>query len=129
MNNSPRGYALLMSVFVVSTILLTLAILAARGLTSSLQSDTGARQQIVAKQLAEGCMEAALLKLKIDNAYAGNETQTINGQTCTIRPIQFSTTTTVETEATVSGYPSRLRVVINDLLTFDVASWERVASF
>ena len=127
--NNPRGFTLVISVLVLSTIMLMIAIAAARGLTGELAGGFAVEQEIRAQSLAEGCAESALNALREDHGYAGNETLTIGTGTCTIRPILFGATTTVETAAIVNNHPYRLRIVISNLSPFTISSWERVSVF
>ena len=126
MNN--RGYALVVSVLIFSTVLMLIGASATLNLIRSREQDTGAEAWTTAEWLAEGCAETALQALREDASYAGNETVTVGSQTCTIRPLNAGVPTTIETEATVNSRPYRIRILV-DPSTFDITSWEHVVSF
>lgn len=84
----------------------------------------------VADQAANACAEVAIDRLGRDGAYAGNEVLSIDtGISCTIRPILFSTTWTIETTATVDGRTTNYRIILNGKNPVDISSWQKVASF
>lgn len=128
MNERP-GFTLVVSVMLIAAVLLGLAVTAARTLHGSLSSGTSIEGWDDAKALAEGCAETALWRLNENQTYTGNETITIEGAPCTIRPVTGSSPWIVETEAAANGRTYRLRVTVTSLSPVTVSSWDRVTSF
>ena len=77
--HNQKGYALLVSVVVIATVLVMLATVSARRVQDSSFTALDLNHQLQAKALAQGCAQEALLKRSIDTQYAGNETITIQG--------------------------------------------------
>ena len=121
-----KGYALLVSVVVIATVLVMLATVSARRVQDSSFTALDLNHQLQAKALAQGCAQEALLKRSIDSQYAGNETITIQGETCTILPIsgQF-----IDVEANVQDRYYRLHIGLTADEPPEISSWERVVSF
>ena len=120
------GYALIISVVIVATILLMLATISARRVQDGFFAAIHIQQIRNAQALAQGCAYEALLRRATNSQYAGNEIITIQGLTCVIRP---SSGQTIEVEAQSQGCTFRLRIE----LTLDeppkIANWERVSTF
>lgn len=73
--------------------------------------------------LAEGCVELALLKLKKDSLYQGDEVINIGDFSCSILPIETSDSQKIiKTSAYVYNRISNIEVVI-DKETFKIISW------
>ena len=129
--NKLRGFTLIVSVAIVATVLLLVALSSSRFLIQQLSSSVGLEDHLMAKYLAEGCAEAALASLAADPAvYVGNETLTIGGQSCIIETITtVGSVTTIDTEATVSTRVYRVEVLLSSLDPMTISSWQRVTSF
>lgn len=86
-----------------------------------------------ATALAHSCAEIALNKLKLNLAYGGNETITINGYTCQINAISGSgsnTSRTIQTLSTVDSVTRKMLVQVAQLNpTTTITSWQEVADF
>lgn len=126
-----KGYVLVITVLVLSSVILMLATASAFTLVGVEQRGSEHRQSIQAQSLAEGCMETALLERRLDPGYTGNETITIDGQSCTIRPFIAGSNPplTIQTEATKNSRTYRVQVKISDTATMTVQSWERVTDW
>ena len=126
--NNQRGYALVISVLVLGTMLLSIAAATAFSLSRTQLREQGWESGMRAQSLAEGCAEYAILQLRLDGTYAGNEEIEIQGEPCTVRPILLGASTTIETEATVDNRVYRLRVEVEptDIV---IESWKRVITF
>ncbi len=129
--NNQRGFTLILSTIIISTVFLLIGITTANQLFGQIENTLGGEDFFQAKILAEGCADAALIELSYDSAYNGNEMRTINGASCTIRPVTTSgPTATIETEAEVNDRIYRLRVeVSNTNPPITVSSWQRVTTF
>lgn len=128
--NNRHGFSLIISVTIIGTVLMLVAISSTRVLLQQLSSSVGLEDHIAAKYLAEGCAEQALLRLSEDAQYAGNETITIDGLPCTIRPKELSGSNTVfTTEVQLNTRVYRLRVELSSISPVTILSWERVSFF
>lgn len=123
-----KGYVLVVSVMIIGLMLIGLAVAATRALVSERASTIVIEREDDARALAEGCADAALLELRNDVNYAGNETISVGGFACTIRPI-LTSPTRIQVEATVSGQPYRLQVELASTDPLEIAKWERVTTF
>ncbi|MDO8584750.1 MAG: hypothetical protein Q7R85_01360 [bacterium] len=67
--------------------------------------------------IARSCDDVALLRLRADPAYAGNETVSVGGTTCTIFPIEsVPPNTVIKTKAVVSRATTNLKFTVNSKL-------------
>jgi hypothetical protein len=125
-HDTQEGYALIVSVVVISTVLLMLATMSARRVQDAffVALDLGVMTQ--ARALAEGCAYDALLKRAMDSQYAGDEEVMIQDQTCTIRPIIGQI---IEVEAEVEERYYRLRITLTSDEPPSIDTWERVSTF
>ncbi|MBI4138535.1 hypothetical protein HY479_00085 [Candidatus Uhrbacteria bacterium] len=127
----PPGYIALVSLTIISAIMVVVAagllVRAAGGGKIVVASDTRDR----AASAAQACAEMALIRLKDNDLYSGNEILDVNGDTCAILPITGSgSSRTVQTTSTVSGYSRKIRIQITTINpTMQIGSWEDVADF
>jgi hypothetical protein len=126
--NDRRGYVLLVSVMIIGFMLIGLAIAATRTLVTDHAATIVIEHEDDARALAEGCADQALLKLRDNVNYTGNETVTIGSQTCTIHTI-LTSPSRIQTEATVNGQPYRLQVTLSSLSPLTISAWQRQTSF
>lgn len=127
------GFVALMSVLVLVAIALGVGVglmLRAIG-EGNLQLTTEA--SIRARQAATACSEEAVYQLKLDTAYAGNQTLTLSdGTTCRIGAITGTgnTNRTITTTSTVTGASSKVFVdiaTVNPLTS--VTTWQERTDF
>lgn len=123
------GYVMLMNVLIMCAALVAVAVAASLALSRGLGSGVVRERGTSAQRLAEGCAEAALYELQQDEAYAGNETVAILGQTCLIRPIVPGTPLIVQVEASGEDGTYRLEIEVDDPERVDVGAWKRVTAF
>lgn len=126
--NNRSGFALVISVVIFGMVILTIAAATAFSLANAQAREVGWQDGLRTQSLAEGCAEYALFKLRDNPSYTGNENVTINGSTCTVRPLISGTPTTIQTEATVDNRHWRVEVKVTTS-TFTINSWKRVSSF
>lgn len=128
--NRPHGFTLIMSVAIMGTVLMLAAISSTRLLLQQLSSTVGLEDYVSAKYLAEGCADVALLRLRQDAGYLGNENVFIGGESCAILPMSVEgPETVIKTEAEVRSRIYRLRVGLSSTDPLTVVSWDRVPSF
>lgn len=124
------GYVALVGVLVFSALILLVGIgVSLRGINiaeGSLDEAFAAH----ARTLADACAEEALLRLKSNFGYAGNETIIVGGSdTCTIVSVSGSGNTdrVILAEAAVGRTLSRVRVDVERLTpSLLVRAWDRV---
>ncbi len=122
------GYVALISAVIISVILMaivfTLSFTGYFGRFNVLESEFKER----GAGLAEACADRALLKLANNPSYTGNETLSIEGNLCTIQPIQSSPPNKIiKTQAVFHDSYTNLRVTV-DAATLVIASWEELPS-
>ena len=121
MNKS--GYIALISTILLSVALITLVVTIGFSgfLTRFNILITEAKE--VSVNLAEACINLAILKIVEDPAYPGNETINVGGSQCLIRPIQDSgTNKIIESQAVYNEAYTNLQVFVNSL-SYDIVSW------
>lgn len=123
------GYTLLVGILIISAVLLMFALTLSSGLGNRQGSGVSIENNMMARALAEGCMEAAFLERSIDVGWGGNRTIAFGDDTCTIMPIINGDPITIQTEATKNDSTVRLQAQVNENGEFDIVSWQRVAEF
>lgn len=113
-----QGYIVLTAVIILSVVLLMLA----HTLSTSGYFQRKGTLEFEFKEasyfLALSCTDRALAKLLQDFEYPGNETFTIDEETCHIDPIEFEgQNTIIETSATVGASETRLTTVVDQDFT------------
>lgn len=122
----PRGFIALMSAIIISAILLI--VVASGSLTGFFGRmnifDSELKERSM--NLADACIDQAILKLAQNTAYTGSETITlVGGDTCTIGSIPSASPKTFKTQGVFRNYYTNLQVT----LTSDnrsVSSWQEV---
>lgn len=127
-----KGYIALMTMIVVTAVAILIVSAQAyvsitQGMNSLLYSN-----YLEAGALGSSCADDALLKLKNDHDYAGNETISLGHGQCQIYPIQNlgGEAREIRITASVNDTMKKIRIrtnVIDPNITFD--SWEEVADF
>ena len=83
----------------------------------------------ISKFVAESCVETALLRLGTDPTYQGGDILTLNGDECSIMPIDIlGLTRIIKTKSTIQEATTNLRVTAS-FPTLTIVSWEEVESF
>jgi len=126
------GYIALILVLIVSGITLLIAISA--NLLGISESNMGLQkaQSSQAFYLANLCAEEALIKLKQDLEYPGNETLVISEGVCSILPVEGSGNQNriINTIGTVSGQVRKTKIIISKMSPkVIIASWQEVINF
>lgn len=107
------GYIALVSVLIASALFLLIGIGISLGGVDAARMAFGEEASRAAKLLADSCAEEALVRLKANLGYTGNETIMVNGQdACAILAVTGvgNTDRTVRAEASVAGYVRRIEV-------------------
>jgi hypothetical protein len=127
MQNKRRGLAAIISVAIVSSVgLISSAAVAA--VYKNISKETEARvSSIQARTSAFSCAEIAMLRLRKDRMYNGNENISVDKVICSISAVSRNgAARTVYAQATVKSLTSRIKVEIQDIDSFYLNSWTEV---
>jgi hypothetical protein len=123
-NNS--GFIALISAVIISIILLLM--ITNTSLTSfySRSNILDYELKALAKALAEGCADTAILRLIEDPIYSGSETVPIGGDTCSILSVTTAPSgKTILVAASYKNYVTNLKIVVQST-DMSVISWEEI---
>ncbi|PIP23884.1 MAG: hypothetical protein COX90_03155 [Candidatus Nealsonbacteria bacterium CG_4_10_14_0_2_um_filter_38_17] len=123
-----KGFIALTTVLLVLVITLAVGISVGLGSIIEMQASLQKNQSSVTYYLANLCVEEALMKLKEDINYIGNETINLSGGSCTILPVEGSWT--IKTSANYSNQIKKIKIIVSQVNPqMVISSWEEVASF
>lgn len=127
-----RGYIFLLSVLVVGTI--SLAVTASVLLLSTSAARTGLslKHSSEALALAQACAEHALLRLRGDSSYSGNELLDLGNGTCEILAVggTGNENRTICTEGIRGDTARRMEILVLRLFpSVTITSWQEVSLF
>ena len=127
-----EGYIALISVLIISATIFVLAINAS--LFGVAESDMGLQkfQSSAAFYLATLCAEDALMKLKDDLKYQGDEILTVDDETCTILPLEGggNQNRVIMTTGVVGGKVRKIKIEIDQVNpVMKIKSWREVVEF
>lgn len=118
----------------LTTALIILAIALVVGIGLGLRSISETKMGLQKSQSSEAyylanlCVEQALMKLKEDSSYTGNETTSTESGICEILPIEGNWI--VKVSATSSGQVKKMKIVISQINPkMIIDSWQEVAEF
>jgi hypothetical protein len=120
---------MLLSTLIMGSILLSVAIAGFDTLFYERSANAIYEQQAQALALATGCMEYAIQRLGQTASYGGNQTYAIDGQICTILPIEVSTVWTIKTQVTIQQRTARVRAVLSSRSPVTISLWQEGAVF
>ena len=126
------GYIFLLSVLVVGAISLAITTSVLLLSTSAARTGLSLRNSTESLALAQACAEHALLALRSDSGYVGNETLAIGNGTCEILSVggTGNENRTVCTEGVRGDTARRLEILIIRLLPrVTITSWQEVTDF
>ncbi len=125
------GYVALISVIIICAVLLMVVITTAYiGMTQGIDSLIYSNS-ISAENLASACAEDALMNLKNNQNYAGNQTLDLSTGQCQILAItSLNNVKTVETSSSVNSATKKIKITVSQINpTMTVSSWQEVADF
>lgn len=123
-----KGFIALTAVLIVLAIALAVGISASLGSITEAKNSLQKNQSSAAYYLTNLCAEEALIKLKENPNYLGNETINTTGGTCNILPIEGSWTLKVTGSA--FNQIKKMKIIISQINPkLIINSWEEVASF
>ena len=127
------GYIALISVVIVSGLMLIVAVGLSLRSMGDLDLSSAGESAARARALANACAEEAIVKLKGNLSYSGNETIIVDGSdSCTIVTVLGSgnTNRTIETQALVGLYTKKIQVSVLSLRpALVISSWAEIADF
>lgn len=131
MKNQP-GYIALISVIIISALAILIA--SSANLVSIGESDMGLQenQSWEAFYLATACAEEALMRLKDNLDYVGNETLTFDSGFCTIEPLEGigNQDRIIKVFGTAHNQIRKIKIEINTVNPeTEISSWQELADF
>jgi len=127
-----RGYIALISILIISAVLILIALSASHfGIgqtTMALQKN----QSSESYYLAMACAESALMKLKEDLKYRGEEVLNINGASCSILGVEGrgNKDRIIKTVSNAHNQTKKIKIEIKKVNPeTDIKSWQEVANF
>jgi len=123
-----QGFIALTTVLIILAITLAIGIGLGLNSISEMQMGLQKNQSSAAYYLSNLCAEHALMKLKENSAYSGNETATTEKGSCQILSIEGSWI--VKVSATSSGQAKKIKIIVSQIdPEMIIDSWEEVAEF
>lgn len=132
LQSEEKGYIALILVFIISAVVILIATSAS--LASISESNMGLQENHSweAFYLAMACTENALMSLKDDLNYEGDETLTFDNGTCTIEPLEGTGNQdrTIKVSGTSSGQMRKIKIEIDTVNPdMEIRSWQQVVEF
>ncbi len=124
---SRPGFAAITSVILICGVALISSTALAGVYMTEARETTVRAYAVQARASAYACANIAMLRLKRNRSYTGNENISVDKVVCTIAPVVAnSNARTVYAQATVSGMSARIQVQIADVDQLFVSSWNEV---
>jgi predicted chitinase len=127
-----QGYIALISILIISALVVLIATSASLLGISESKMGLQENQASEALYLSTACAEEALMKLKENINYSGNETLTFERGSCLILPIEGTGNTNriVKTTATTSNQTRKIKIEINRINPdMEISLWQEVTNF
>jgi len=123
-----QGFIALITVIIVAAITMVVGIGVSLLSISEANIGLGTHQSSQAYYMANLCAEHALMRLKEDVSYTGDETMNNEMGSCTIFPVEGNWV--IEVQGVSSNFVSKIRIVISQVdPSMVINSWEEVADF
>jgi hypothetical protein len=124
-----KGYIILTSAIILAVIFMMIAFALGSYSFYSRSNISTTEFKKNSQSLAESCAEIALLKFKLLNTYAGNETIPIDSNSCSILPFESGVgQKIIKVTATIKNTTSNFKITISYPVV-TIISWEELASF
>lgn len=129
--SKPSGYIALISVLIISTIGLVLGVSFAQEAMETDKTITHSYKGSQALMNATNCAERALMELRDDSAYDGDQAFTLDKGDCYIRPLSSQDSQKIiEVKGTVDNFVSKIRIkVATTTPKIEIISWQEVKDF
>ncbi len=123
-----NGFIALTAAIIISGVLVLVAIMAGQLSIGRLQMISSRQQALESYYTAQACAEEALMRLKEDSKYSGNETISVDGRDCQILGIEGNWT--IKTSANLFNKTKKIKVAIGQIdPEVVINSWEEVSDF
>jgi len=127
-----NGYIALVTVLIITAVTLMIAISVNLESMGETKISLAKNQSSKAFYLATACAEDALMKLKDNLNYGGDEILTFTQGTCTILPVEGvgNQNRLIKVIGNVSNYTRRIRIEISRVNPdMEISSWQEVTGF
>lgn len=127
-----KGFIALTSILIIGAMVLVISIGVALRSVDEAYMSLGEQEAGRAIALANLCAEQALMKLKNDSNYSGNESIIVEGESCDILAVDGTgnSNRTVRSKSTVSGFTKKVKVEVLQINPeMQINSWEEVSDF
>lgn len=129
-----RGFIALISILIISAVLLLIALTSSHFGIFQSKMVLQKNQSSESYYLATACAEEALMKLKEDLGYRGDETLNINGNSCEILRIEGSGNKdrVIKASSSTHNFTEKIKIEINRVnpeMEMEIKSWREVANF
>ena len=127
-----KGYIALTSVIIISAIALLLAISASLFGVSETDMAVQQKHSSQAFYLANLCAEHALMELKNELGYFGDETLGFEDGSCTVLPLEGNGNydRIIKTTSSIYGQTRKIKIEINRVNPeIEISSWQEVVNF
>lgn len=131
-NFRQNGFIALTTILIMSVLMLSVGIGVTLRSISAGDISSGEEFSARAAALSEACAENAVLRLKNNLSYSGNENIIIEtGASCDILPLEGvgNTNRTIKTQSTVNGYKRKTRAVLVSVIPLKIGEWRSVGDF
>jgi type II secretory pathway component PulK len=123
-----KGFIALLTILIILGVVLLIALGISQLSISEAQMGLQKSQSSQAYYLANLCAEEALMKLKEDSNYSGNEIVAIEESNCQILPIEGNWT--VKVLGTFLNQTKKMKIVVSQINPeMVIESWQEVAEF
>lgn len=124
------GFAAIISVVLVSGIALISSTALAANYVLETRETINRAYAVQARSSAYSCANIAMLRIKKNRSYTGNENISVDKVVCTIAPVvqggEGANSRTVYAQATVNNYTSSIKVEVADIDQLYVSSWTEI---
>lgn len=118
------GYVAIISVLIIGALVIAVAITISLLSIGEGQSSLSLTSGEDSLQLAEGCMEDALLKIRANSAYAGGTITRPDGTSCSVTVSQSGADYTVTAQTTGTKHVRKIQAVVNRGASITLTSWK-----
>ena len=127
-NNTEKGFVVLLAIIIILGVVLTISLSVSSLGIGEAEMSLQKSQSSHAFYLANLCAEEALMKLKENQNYAGNDIINIEDGSCQILPIEGSWT--IKAQGSFMNQIKKIKVVITQINPkLLIESWQEVADF
>ncbi len=124
-----KGFVALISSIIISAILLIILTTLSLGEFYTRYNILDSELKERSRDIADACVDETLLAIANNSAYTGNETKTVNENTCFIDTVVTNgSEKSFRIRAIYQNYFTSLKIII-DSSTLNVLSWEEIRSF